>query len=279
MADIQQRLSAAQDRLTNRDRQIGAWLEGGFEQIAFLTIHEASKRIGVSEASIVRFAQKLGFGSYSAMQQEAQELVKNSSLSAKMNDLGAEDITEPYGKNYRSDLENLHRTYGALEPDTFAAATEQMAQARNVYVIGLRASYGLASYITFALNMARPNVHMLELTRDNIFEQLYGCGEEDLLIAVSMMKPARITVEIAREAKTKFGVQLLAITNSKLSAISACADHIVTFRARGSFSSYTAGFSVAGALVDGATRIIGKDAQRRTAELDALNAGRIHLPN
>lgn len=272
MQTIEQRLAERQHAFTNAERRVAGWLEGNVETVAFRTVNVVAAASGVSEATIVRFARKLGFDSYPAMQRAAQAgMQRQYSLGDKLQKTlnGGED--GPLERSYRRDLENLQRTYERLEVADFAAAVKALAHARRVLVVGLRASAGSAVYLAFALQLVRPRVALVRLDLGDVHEQLLDVGPGDALLAVSVAKPARRTLEVVREAKERRGMTVVAIVSSRMSAIASLADVPLMVAAEGTFNSYAAVASVSGALVDGVAGALRDSATARLRTIDEIN--------
>ena len=273
MNRIRAHLQDKHDVLTKSERTVAEWFERSLEQLAFLTINEVSQHTGVGEATIVRFAKKLGFESYSALQREVQLAVQQQfSLGDKLQQSLDNSDEGPLRRTYQRDLENLRRTYEQADAVVFNAAVEAIAQANRVGVVGLRASAGAAIYLSFTLNLLRPGVVLIRQDLDHVHDQLLDFGPEDVLVAVSLARPARKTLETVQEAKKRYGTAVIALTNSTVSPLARQADHVLVVAGEGTFNSYAATFSIAGALLDAVAVALRDTATARLRRLDAVNS-------
>ena len=273
MPGIEARLSERLRTFTNAERRVAEWLETNVETVAFQTVNAVANASGVSEATIVRFARKLGYDSYGSMQRAAQvRLQRTHSLGDKLQRALAAGETEgPLEHAYRQDLANLQRTYEGLDADAFSEAIRTLAHARRVSVIGLRASAGSATYLAFALQLVRPRVDRVRFDLGDVHEQLLDDGPDDALLVVSVAKPARRTLDVVREAKEQRGMTIVAITSSRVSAVASLADSVLLVSADGTFNSYAAVASVSGALVNGVAAALRESAAMRLRAVDAIN--------
>jgi DNA-binding MurR/RpiR family transcriptional regulator len=270
---IEERLAERQPHFTNAERRVAGWLEGNIERVAFLTVNAVAAATGVSEATIVRFARKMDYESYSEMQRAAQEgLQRQFSLVDKLQrTLGADQGEGPLRRAYLADMANLQRTYERLDERHFESAVRTLAHAHRVSVIGLRASAGSAVYLAFALQLVRPRVSLLRLDLDDVHEQLLDSDPGDAMLVVSVAKPARRAVEVVREALERRGMSIVAITTSRLSTIGSLAHTPLLVAAEGTFNSYAAVASISGALVDGVAAALRDSATARLRSLDEIN--------
>src|SRR4030065_938772 len=71
--DFSQIISEHFNQLTKSEKRIANYLRKNQEESAFLAAGEIADRLGLSEATLVRFARSLGFSSYPAMRTVLQE--------------------------------------------------------------------------------------------------------------------------------------------------------------------------------------------------------------
>jgi DNA-binding MurR/RpiR family transcriptional regulator len=269
---IEERLADRQHAFTKAERKVATWLEANVESVAFKTVNAVASASNVSEATIVRFARKLGFDSYTSMQRAAQAALRRQySLGDKLQQVLEADADGPLERSYRRDLENLRRTYERLDAGDFSAAVRTLSHARRVLVVGLRASAGSALYLAFALQLVRPRVQLVRHDLDDVHEQLLDVGPGDALLVVSVAKPARRTVEVVRGAKERRGMAVVALASSRVSAVAKLADNVLLVSATGTFNSYAAVASVSGALIDAVATSLQASATARLRAIDEIN--------
>src|SRR5512137_1842587 len=71
--DFTRLISERYSQLTKSEKRIADYLRKNQDESAFLAAGEVAGRLGLSEATIVRFARTLGFGGYPAMRVVLQE--------------------------------------------------------------------------------------------------------------------------------------------------------------------------------------------------------------
>lgn len=175
-------------------KRIGRYILEHYDQAAFMTASKLGKLTEVSESTVVRFAAELGYDGYPSMQKALQEMAR-SRLTSTQRIQAAESI---YGQDVLSgvlqaDIENLRQV--ALNEDrrTFDTAVNRIVGARHIYILGARSSTHLAGYLHFYMQMIFENVTLVQSTAaGEIFEQLFRCGEGDVMIALSFPVIPRI---------------------------------------------------------------------------------------
>jgi hypothetical protein len=73
ISDFSQLTAGRYDQLTKSEKRIANYLRKNQEEAAFLSASELADRLGLSEATLVRFARTLGFPSYPAMRSLLQQ--------------------------------------------------------------------------------------------------------------------------------------------------------------------------------------------------------------
>ena len=73
LIDFSQLISERYSQLTKSEKRIANYLRKNQEEAAFLSAGELADRLGLSEATMVRFARTMGFNSYPSMRTVLQE--------------------------------------------------------------------------------------------------------------------------------------------------------------------------------------------------------------
>ena len=75
-ADIAERIRAIHSTLSKGQKKIANAVLYEYDKVAYLTAAKLGELVGVSESTVVRFADELGFEGYSQFQLAVQELVR-----------------------------------------------------------------------------------------------------------------------------------------------------------------------------------------------------------
>jgi len=92
LVDFSQLISDHFEQLTKSEKRIANYLRRNQEECAFLSAAELADRLGLSEATMVRFARTLGFNSYPAMRTVLQDAFRSrvthsARLRSRLDDL------------------------------------------------------------------------------------------------------------------------------------------------------------------------------------------------
>jgi DNA-binding MurR/RpiR family transcriptional regulator len=214
--------------LSSSHRIIAQFVISHTAHSAFLPITRLAELTGVSAATIVRFAQLLGYSGYPDFQAAVQGLVLDQiGSNAQIDDLrtrmdgvlSGEVQVDPHQLMRMvllAQAEHLTRLADAIGKDDFAQTVSAILEARRVYVVGLRLSSAPATALWHGLHLLRPHVMLVTGSSGFLADQIADCGQDDLLIGFSYRRYAADTIRAMKLAKQR-GAQVIAMTDQHLS--------------------------------------------------------------
>ncbi len=241
------------------------------EKAAYLTASKLGAITGVSESTVVRFAIELGFAGYPEFQQSLREVIRNSLTSFQRIEVTNSLIGDGnvLDKVLLSDAEKIRRTMEEIDHASFEEAVEKIAEARNIYVMGVRSSASLASFLSHGLRVMFDNVRFVQTTSGSeMFEEIMSIHEGDVMIAISFPRYSKRIIKAVEYARSK-NADVVALTDSKVSPIAAPATQLLI--AQSDMASFTdslvAPLSIINAIVVALSR---KKQDELTERLHAL---------
>lgn len=245
---IQERFS----KLSKGQKLIAEYILNNYDKAAFMTAAKLGVAVGVSESTVVRFANELNFSGYPKLQKALQELIKNKLTTVQRLELSNDFVSDGDALKgvLKADTENIRATLEKINPDIFENVVNSIYKAKTIYVIGLRSSTALAEFLGFYLNIILKNVRIVSYGISDIFEQVINIKEGDLVIGIGFPRYAAKTIDILDFAKSK-GAEVVALTDSLLSPLATKADY--TLIAQSNMASFVdslvAPLSVINALI------------------------------
>ncbi len=189
--------------------------------VALLPIKDVAKQAGVSEASIVRFAQLLGYKGYKELKDELSTTLKNQLSPTEYHQLAitekqkTPDIFKLVAHNV---IINIDDTIKSIEIKTFSNAVDSIIGAQRIYCLGIELSHHLSRLMTFLLRQYSYDANYLSTDFLKYREQIAYMTANDLLIAFSFSPYSRETVEAIAFARER-GIPSIAFTDKKTSPI------------------------------------------------------------
>ena len=228
-------LTAIQDNMSSfskGQKKIAGFILESYDKAAFMTASRLGKRVGVSESTVVRFASELGYDGYPDMQRSLQKMIRNRLTTVQRievtNDrLGDQDLLSMV---LQSDIDKIRQTLEELDRESFNRAVDAIVSARKIYIIGVRSSAAIASFLNFYFNLIFDNVVLVSAsTASEIFESLLRVGEGDVVIGVSFPRYSSRTVQAMSFARDR-GAATVAITDSEASPLIPISQYLLMAR-------------------------------------------------
>lgn len=224
--DLMRLIQSRFQRLSKGQKLIAEYILKSYDKAAFMTAAKLGVSVGVSESTVVRFANELGFSGYPKLQKALQELIKNKLTTVQRLELSNDYISEGYALKgvLKADMENIRATLEKINYNTFEEVVKKIFEAKRIYIIGLRSSTALAEFLGFYLNIILQNVRTVGNGISDIFEQMINLEEGDLVIGIGFPRYASRTIDALAFAQDR-GANVVAITDSLLSPLAAKADY------------------------------------------------------
>lgn len=276
--ELFERIRSKYPDLSPSFKKIADYLLDRYRDAAFLSASRVAANADVSESVVVRFAGALGYAGYPEMLRAIQRVVKGE--LAPFRRLPGENVAEhavpsdddTLGQIVATDIENLRFT--AADPVTVASfprAVDMLAEAHEVFALGLRGLGNLAGMLGFLLTISGIRTHVLAHGDAALFEQLRFIEKGDVLVAFSFQRYTKRTVDALELAKRR-GARTIVITESLRSPAAQVADVslIGALRSRSFFNSYTAAVTIVNALTTGVVNRRLRASRRALETLDEL---------
>ena len=181
---IQQRY----DDFSKGQKLIANYIVDHYDKAAYVTAAKLDEIVGVSESTVVRFAIELGYDGYPKLQKALQELIKSKLTSVQRIEVSSNRINEDnvLKSVLQSDIEKIKITLEQIELNDFNNVVETILNANRIFILGVRSSATLASFLGFYFNLIFDNVRLVHTTSvSEMFEQIMRAQSGDVVIGIS----------------------------------------------------------------------------------------------
>jgi DNA-binding MurR/RpiR family transcriptional regulator len=232
---------------------IANYIANHYDKAAFMTAAKLGEVVGVSESTVVRFAIEMGYDGYPKLQKVLQELIKSKLTAVQRIEVSSNRINEDniLKSVLQSDMEKIKISLEEIDLKSFNAIVESILNAKKIYILGVRSSAPLASFMGFYFNLIFDNVRLVHTTSvSEMFEQILMASSGDVVVGISFPRYSKRTIKAMQYVKSQ-GATVIAITDSKESPLAQNADHALIARSdMASFvDSLVAPLSVINALI------------------------------
>lgn len=232
--DLTMRIQGAS--LTYRQRIIAEYVLKNKSRISSMTSLALAKEIGVSDASVIRFARAIGYDGYSDMKLDfhlhMEEDMAESDVGQYPTDKRLSIQTEKFaGLDLRRELprlmeKNLERSILQNQPESYERAVAALHNGRRKYVLGLRGGRAAAEYFGRLLGFLLDDVRIIHFSEGDIVADIQNLRKGDVVVVISYARYLRSDEGIAKLVKAR-GATLCALVDSKRSPFTRYADIVL----------------------------------------------------
>lgn len=216
-------------KLSKGHKKLAQYITENYDKAAFMTASKLGEKVGVSESTVVRFATEMGFKGYPELQKELQQMIKSKLTAVQRMEVSSTLIGEQDAikKVLNGDIELIRDTLEQISTEEFTNAVETINKAKRIYILGVRSSAALASFLYFYFNPVFENVVLVDTSSGSeMFEQMFRISEDDVCVAISFPRYSKQTINALRFINDR-GTKIVAITDSKDSPIAEYADNLL----------------------------------------------------
>ncbi|WP_226667700.1 MurR/RpiR family transcriptional regulator [Microbulbifer aggregans] len=217
------KMRAMRDQLSVNERKLADFILENTPLLRDYSSSQLAEAVGVSQSSVVKFSQKLGYRGYPSLKLAVYESYAGAGQGGNSEPSRPFSQTDnPLSLLGQKKLEVLENTVSINDDDQFSAAIDAIREARCIQVSACPGSAAVARYFTHQL---------LELGCWAVFDEggtLQGrisdsLREEDLLCILCDFGGEESLVDVANRAREQ-GVKVLSLTRYNYNAASINSD-------------------------------------------------------
>ncbi|AOV96882.1 Fe-S cluster assembly protein HesB [Edwardsiella hoshinae] len=230
--ELQQQIRSRYDSLSKRLQQVSRYVLDNTNSVAFDTVAVIAERAGVPPSTLIRFANAFDFTGFNEMKQLfrmnlMEETASYSERARMFREMEGQTIPETpldiLQEFARSNAQALQQLAARAEPEKLQRAVELLAEADTIYIAGLRRSFSVAAYLTYALSHLDCRPLLLDGMGGMLREQINRIGTRDIVVSISFSPYAEETVLIS-ETAANVGARQIVITDSQVSPLATFSD-------------------------------------------------------
>ena len=185
VVDFSQLITERFSSLTKSEKRIANYIRKNPEESAFLSAAEVAEKLGVSEATMVRFARSMGFPSYPSMRNSLQTAFRNrvthsARLRTRLDDL--REAGDIFDRLVASEIDYLTQALESVDRKALHQAEDLLRTHSRVFVFGLGPSVSLVDLMQLRLIRYGHQVIPLITSGREFLEPLLLMNEQDLLV-------------------------------------------------------------------------------------------------
>ncbi|RMF31097.1 MAG: MurR/RpiR family transcriptional regulator [Chloroflexi bacterium] len=224
---FRERIRERYEKLTPSFRRIADYLLDNYREAAFLTGSQLAKKLRVDPATVVRFAQRLGYDGYPDLAREVRALVQEElQVQEPVLEAQPETPAELLRAILLSEAQNLERLGRSLTDSVVEEIVQAILKARHILVVGQGPLAGEAAAVAHRLNILGLSAKALNMDLVNASMALQGVGEGDLVLGLEISEYAFGSVDATNLLRTaaQQGAKAVSITGRASAPLARAAD-------------------------------------------------------
>lgn len=195
------------------------------DEIAFGTVASIAQTADVQPSTLVRFAQALGYQGFSDLQEVFRSRLRDRVLNYDerleqlrghaRGDSKSNVIFDGFCEASERSIKDLR---AKLDPQHLEQAVKALAEAQTIYLLGLRRSFPITSYMAYAFGKLGVRNMLIDAVGGLAAEDLSFASPRDCILAISFNPYASETVALAQAAAAR-SIPIVAITDSPFSPL------------------------------------------------------------
>lgn len=202
------------------------------QDMALYSMRRVAALAGLQASAMHRLASQLGFSGYEAFRDVYRHWLAQggdsfSNRASELQRRGRDDATQSLAKELLlADSQNLAELGSPETLEAIKAARATLADARRIYVLGLRSLFPAAFYFNYACAMFMDNTTLLTGIGGAFADGLRHAGAGDVLLVFSYHPYARETLNAVTFARQQ-GLRVVVVTDSVLSPVAPHAQALI----------------------------------------------------
>lgn len=216
MQQLDERLKSHYPQLSPQEQRIADFIFDHFDDLISYNSAELARLSGVSKATVSRLFRRLGYEKYKDMRDELR-ILRQSGMPLTHNRDAVQGNTL-LSRHYKQEMANLTQWVNSIDPRQFGEVIGQLAQAKRIFIIGMRNAYPVALHLRQQLLQARSGVHILPQPGQTLAEEVVDMTPEDMVVVLAFRRRPRLIRPLMQQLQ-KNAVPLLALCEPQAQSV------------------------------------------------------------
>lgn len=226
--------------MTRTDSSIADYVLDHLDTVGFQTSTNLAMAVGVSDASVIRFIRKLGFGGYGEFRNAMNRRIAEQYQSQK--DLSPSEKYDFTRDSLHKDslisdvtrytLDNLQQSLSKLDNATVDKIVDTILNSDRKYVVGFRGTACCAQYMASKLILLLPHIIPITHADATAVENVVDITAQDCLILYSFPRYSELCLVLMKMARER-GAKIILITDRLTNPLAALADSVAIAHVKG----------------------------------------------
>lgn len=221
---IENQILASYSSLPKNQKSVADYIINNMNEAAFLSVIEIGKKCGASKATVVRFAQGIGYDGFLGFRNALHTAVQEKFTHIERFPLEEDQGKKNVNNIARQDVHNINTTLESLNQQILGEFVEVLSTSHTIYTFGEGMCEMLCEMLSYFLSRIGRRSQPLNLSSALYERELLMASEQDSLIVMSFPPHKREVCDAADLAREQ-GLRVLALADNRNAPVIPKADH------------------------------------------------------
>lgn len=193
------------------ERKLGEFVLDFPGDLATYTASELAALVGVSNATVTRFIQRLGYATYEDARRRARE-ERNTGSPLFLSGTGGSGVEGSVAAQIQQSLDNIAATFNHIPPALVDEIAQAMLAARRVWFLGYRNNRHFAAYLRWQLVQVLDDTSLVPGAGETLGEYVPDVGPKDVVAVFALRRSVPAAARFAAAA-AQSGAGVLYVTD------------------------------------------------------------------
>lgn len=273
---ISQKISNMYGSFSKQQKKVADYVINNIENIIYFPMSRFSDEIGVSNATLVRFAQQLGYDGFNDFREDLFTYYQNylspeTRMRQSIEIMGDQPLS--YESTAANEIKFMQASTTSVNEDSFKAAIDHICSARTLYVIGHGPNEHMAVYLNFRLRRLRIPCKLVNSGGRDVCDHFLTLSDKDAAIIYNFSRLSTDSMRVMNILKDHKATSIL-ITDMRNPASTEGADYVLYAERgpEGTFPSPVVPMTITFALLLGVKDRLKKESINALKQLEDLRA-------
>ena len=191
MSNAYQKILTQYETFSSQQKKVADYIINNINDSLYFSIAKFASAIGVSQATVVRFAQNLGYQGFNEFKDSLFGYFKDQLSPETRMKHSIEELdknSSQYRQITRSEIGYLEKSTYTVDEEILTRAVDAIFRCRTIYIFALGANEYLGTYLKFKLRRLKLACHLIKDSGREMLENLLTIGPEDIVIVYNFSK-------------------------------------------------------------------------------------------
>lgn len=205
------RIRELMDQLPPTERRLGTFILDFPGELASYSASELAGLVKVSNATVTRFVQRLGYSSYEEARRHARAQ-RSAGSPLFLQQPAADALEGTVMAHVQRAQDNIAATFREISEAQIQQIAEALVAARSVSFLGYRNNRSFAAYLRWQLAQLLPRTQVIPGPGETLAEYAVDLDAHDVLVVFALRRSPAVAARFASHA-AQAGAQVLVVTD------------------------------------------------------------------